>query len=549
MSLLATIKSWAQGQSRVNVDKIKRQAEAWGWDADYRSEIERRIKYLDGDMEDDGLDLLEAEFSQTYKDMENKMVEWPITRHIISKKAQAFRGNGARFFLCDDSGEELDAQDPASVAFSGLVRDANLKHVLYKLDQVEELCNSAGAKVWWDGTKVRVSRWDPHKVAIAVNEMREWDPYSAYAVGFERSATNGINGTDERWEVWGARDVRVADDKDEDGMPIYEPSLHYLTSVRESWSVSEGDANPFRDPKTGKPIYPFTWFRKDEDRVYWSGGDDLVRMNRILNLGLTYLHHNITWQMAKVPVFELPPGGATADVMATLQKMKLVTPNNAFSLPPGVKLSWVGPDAQLEPFVSVYEMLIQYHALLNQLSPKSLDIRGGLPQSGIALRIELDNLVRYWTERVDVLRPHVVDLLKKMVIVYNYYAPRLTGATPIPDNVTPNWDPGQIDSGPTDFIELGKRFEKECSLGISSYADWAAAVHDVDKSTAEQMIRANMEFNSEVVRGMTRYPDMSTDVPDEDLVQVDEMTDGLSAPTKGAKLKDEPEGDDKKDEG
>jgi|GEM_PF-3481702 len=515
MGIVDTMKQfWMKlvGYDQNQVQWTLKQANNWRLPSatKYLEQVNRRRFYLDGDMSDDGDDFLKQEFPKTWETMRYKKIEFPIAQNIVKKKAQTFRGRGARFYLLDNQTGKEVTEGEYKDSFDEMMARAYMEAVLPEIDQAEEMMLAAAGKVTWDQDHLELYCFDPDRVHIAVNPLRENDPYSALAVMFERAGVDGYSGKP-RYEFWGVRDPKTAKEKDVEGNLIFDPTLHYIASAEEPIDVNDGDVNPFEDRHTGKPIYPFTWFRSNRNAIYKLGGDQLVSLNRVVNLGLTYLHHNATWQMAVLPVFEVPAGQK-----AELEKLKqtiLSAPNKAVNLPAGVKLSFVAPNGEVQRFQGLYEFFVQYHAMLNQLSPKSLDIKGGIPTSGIAMRIEFDNLIRYFNERTEILRPHVLNFIEKCLVVWNYYAPHIKpkGYKAIPSRFVPEWDPGQMDSGPVDYVEIGNRYSREIEVGVSSVDEWCADVHKCDLETAKERVNKNLARLQEVRKQTTRYPEEETD--------------------------------------
>jgi hypothetical protein len=208
--------------------------------------------------------------------------------------------------------------------------------------------------------------------------------------------------------------------------------------------------------------------------------------------------------MAVLPKFEVQPGQNTK-ALEQLKQITLSSPNKALKIPAGISFSFVSPDGEIGPFLNAYELLVQYYALMHQLSPKSIDVRNGLPSSGIALRIEMDSLIKYRDERVDLLRPHVLDFLNRCVTVWNYYAPKLRSKwARIPDELAIGWDAGRLEAGPKDYVEIGNRFQNEIAHNVSSVVDWAASVWGVTREQALERVEQNAEENQ---RLGTRYPE------------------------------------------
>jgi len=511
MSVFRTMINWLIDENKTQVTWILEAADKRR-PVGYSKEVARRYNYLNGDMREDGLDFLKQEFPKSFSDMKYKMLQFPIAKFITRKRSQTFRGKGMRFHLVDRKGEEVPNDSPVAKSFQAMIKGSLLKTSLVETDRIEDICNGAGVKVWWDGDHVELSPYTGDKLHMALNPYRLWDPYSSMAVLFEQEGFDSI--TDKpRYEIWGAREPHlVSKETDSDGAPIYKPTLHYVASENEPIKVNEEDVNPYTDRYTGQPLYPFVWFRSRRGDVYWKGGDDLVEFNRYLNLVLTYLGHNAIWQMAATPMFTKTAGGGLgADEKAQLKKVIFSAPNKALQIPPGVEFSFVRPDVEIAPFQNLIEMLVQYEALMNNLSPKSIDIKGGLPQSGVALQIELKNLVDYYNERVPLLRPHVIRLLDVMISVWNT---RIAGVevegvrhVRIPSDYRPEWVPGTMDTGPVDVGETIDTYTRGMEVGAYSPDDLVMAIHECDAQTAKRKIEENLARYREVMSMTTRYPE------------------------------------------
>jgi len=517
-------RQWLLQENQRDLQFLREKADVWRYPSgsEYIADIARRRAYLDGDMHADGFDLLKQEFEKSYKHMDYKMVQYAIAQFIWEARAKVFEGRGSRFYLKDRNGEEVDSKAEVAKSFAEMHARAGTDLVLNEIDTALEAHRNCAGKVWWNRDRLEVSEWDPDQVHIGINPAREWDPYAAYGVLFEREGEGGVN-SDPRYEVWAASDHNRGKNNDESGK-IYYPDMHYISTAQGSVSVNDKDQNPFKDRHTGKPMYPFTWFQMRKEAVYWKGGDDLVRLNRVVNLGMTYLHHNMIWQMAVIPAFEAQPGQSDKETLAKLKQIVFATPNKALTVPPGVTFNFKTPQGNVGPFTDVYQMLVQYMALLKKLPAKLVDIKGGLPPSGIALEIELDGLIRYTGKKTKILRPQVRDLQDKMIVVWNYHQ-RDHGYALIPDDLIPEWDPGHFDTGPVDHVAINNRYREECEFGISNYYEWHAAAKGVDLKTAEEQVKNNLEINAGINQAMTRYPSevdkKETDEKVDDLVDKD----------------------------
>jgi len=494
------ISAWSSQQREATVREILTAANAWKWPGagEYNEQIARRLQYLGGDVITDLKEQLKVLFPEKWREASRQIVALSLVEHIIDKRAQAFRGRGSEIGLRSKTDkQELDSEHPAARAFADMVRQAKVHTVLLGADKALELCHDVALKVWWDAQHghVRASLFGPNKAHVLVNPDSPWSMDAAKAVALERTGARGIGSI--RHEIWGARD----EERGEGEERIFSPSMHYIDDGADgATSMNVDDSNPFIDRRTGLPMYPISWWQDYDGDLYSGlGGDSLVEMCRAVNVGLTWLNFSAGWEMSPVAVLEVELGqGAAVD--KTLSAINM-SPGSATRLPAGVSLSFVKPGFEPKPFTDLFEMLLQYQALTQQLSPKQLDIRGGLPQSGIALQIELSGLSRYRNERVDILEPHVVDLLERMIVVHNYYS-----TDPIPDEFEPYWTAGQLDVAPDDYVAMADQFEREIEAGVSSPVDWIMQRYGVDREQAQQMLEDNLAEKKKNQESTTRYP-------------------------------------------
>lgn len=496
-----SVQAWSNEQREANVRAIQAAANAWRFpgSGEYLEQVGRRLQYLGGDVITDLKEQLKILFPESWVDVSQQLIALSLVEHIVDKRAQVFRGKGAEFGLrAKGDKKELEPEHPAAKAFAEMIRQAKLSTSLLNADKMLELCHDAAVKVWWDDQRkhVRLSLFGPNKAHVMINPDAPWSMDAAQAVALERTGVKGIGSI--RHEIWGARD----EEQGEEGEPrVFSPTLHYVDDgANGATSMNADDANPFVRRETGEPMYPISWWQDYEGDLYSGlGGDSLVMMCRAVNIGLTWLNFSAGWEMAPVAVLEVMSGqGPVVDKSLSTIKW---SPGKATRLPAGVSLSFVKPGFEPRPFTDLFEMLLQYQALTQQLSPKQLDIRGGMPQSGIALQIELSGLLRYRDERVDILEPHVLDLLERMIVVHNYYAEEK-----IPDEFEPYWCAGQLDAAPEDAIAIADQYEREIEAGVSSPVDWIMHRHGVDREQAEVILEENLARKKESQASTTRYP-------------------------------------------
>jgi hypothetical protein len=87
-------------------------------------------------------------------------------------------------------------------------------------------------------------------------------------------------------------------------------------------------------------------------------------------------------------------------------------------------------------------------------------------------------------EMVSLYKPKVLDLLRRMVIVHNYYADEKISEGTI------EWIPGNIEI-PQDPQELANRYAAEIAAGVSTAADWYAELNGVSRDRAVRAIEDN----------------------------------------------------------
>lgn len=476
--------------SNEQVKDIENRANSWRAPSstEYLHQIGRRISYLDGNMASDIEGLAKKVFPETHDKVMETPFLLPLTKHIIEKRAKVFKGADQRFYL-KMGDDEVPAEEKISTVFSDMLEKAGLIEALVRADRVLDLCHDCGMKVYWDPSakcaKVDVVYSDMTHIAV-----NPWFPSSAdmaQAIAFERSGLTGINST--MYEVWGWRSEELLDAQDEEGK-IFEPTLHYIDAGKDGqFSVNELDANPYKDRRTGRPMYPLSWWQDYSGNLYSGlGGDDLVELNRALVLYLSRLLWGASWDMSPVKQFEVPPGDTR--VKADLASA-ILSPDSALSLPPGVKLTFASPGFDPIPFTSLAQLGIQFQALTNHLSPRMVDIARSLPESGIALQVEMAGLHEYRAERIGIYKPHVIDMLNRLITVHNTFSDQK-----IPDELEPEWEPGCLDDVPVDAVAQTAQFEAEIAANVSSPIDWIQARYKLSRAEAEARFDENKEINS-----------------------------------------------------
>lgn len=518
------IKGLLAGEHRLQIQWIIDHADKWRTDgiysaATYKTEIARRVRYLEADMDSHALELLEAEFPKSHETMQNQMVRFPLMQFIIGKKARAFQGVGARYLLRDKKGDEVDENKPAAKAFSKMLKLSQIELTMPQIEHLVEGCHSCAGRVTWDDSEKRVRVWpyEPTKVHIVPHPINTSDPYSAAVVAFERDGPEGPGG-EASFDVFGCRaEDLVAEEID--GLRVFMPSVHYSGTRNELLYSPKDDANPILDRTTRQPIYPMAWFRDKAESIYWKGSDDLVQMNALVNLGLTWLNHNVGWQTAAIPLIT-HTGQVDLKALDELKARYMAHPKFMMDLPNGCDLKFVAPSVDIQKFLTFYETLIQYLAMMHHLAPKSISLAEGTPQSGRAIELQMVSLAEYREQRVLIYRPQLEHLLDVMISVWNLYAPAVYGSGMlIPSDLVPSWEPGRLDTGPIDAQLLKDKWLPAIEVNAATADHWAAELHQINIEQARKMVDENAKRNAELKRQTTRYP--------EALVDADQAADGI----------------------
>lgn len=495
---IAYLKDQLDSERSQHLQGLLAQVASWqpnGFWKPYRVEMTDRVDYMVGAMQRDSYQLMKKHFEQTYDELKHELLAFRVLGYTIGEQALCFP-DSTKFVLTDTSTRKpLDDDDAAHVEFQDMLEEANLITMLQNIDSLNHLCQRCAGKVWWDSINdcVQVSAYPPHMVHIIPNPLREWDAQSAIAVLFERPGFAGIR-EDPRYEVWGYRADDLSVDLDSAGMPIFPITAHYITDGKTDWSVNDDDSNPFTDPRTNRPMLPFTWFKADNDEaIYTFGPEDMLTPNRRFNFGMTALQHNIIWQSFGIPTLELPEGGYTGD----LPEKRIISPKHVAELPFGVKLNFVKPDLDVSGPLSFWKAMLAVEAMLSNLNPGTVSFDQSSPseESGRALLVKNHNRDRHVRKMRPVYKPCVEDLVYRMMVVRKHHM-RKDCAFNL-DVHWPTWKPGDIEY-PIDSKERAEQHLTKIQNHLETLADWMAEETGIDKATALEQIKSNKEVNESI---------------------------------------------------
>jgi len=500
--LISRTYDWLRGKSKESVRGLLEEAAKWQPTSTYDADMDLRVKYLDGEMHDDALTFLKAEFQDTSDEMINHMQEYPLCSYIATKRAREFENS--QFLLVDESRKPAEPDSPAAQAWAEVVRKSGLETSLARASRLRDQQGQSYAKAWWDIDHVRVSPFPAGKVKIVPNVMREWDPYSAVATMFARTGVGGI-GSPPRWEIWASRSEDMIAQVDAEGNPIFSPTLHYIAD-QDGYQeqVNDTDTNPLVDEE-GKPFVPFVRFTENPDVLYWASGSALINFNRVLNLAFTQMQAHVSWGMLGYPVIT-----AAAGSNFKAPAIQWFSPARFLKLAAGQAVEFARNDILLVPITGTLQLMQQLQTMFAGLDPAIIKLDSTAPESGYAIKVRYSSLVQYIRRLQPIMQPDVDHLLLIMKRMHNYYRKGLTGPSvpaEIPQNLTPKWFPGQIEAGPVDAKELAEYYPQAIDRGAATVEDWVSEWRGVDKVEAKKLVDENLKRNSEISKANTAYPE------------------------------------------
>lgn len=541
MSLIQKIQSYSQTtkaaiekqiaklmnkESRSNVDVLLEIAKSWmpGYsDYTYTQEMDNRISYYNGSMQDDMNDELERKFPQSYPDFEDDQLNVAHIKKIINEKAKVFCNQTEFYFTDKATGKPIKGD--AQIALASFVKKTNYVSTMKQVDAYTQLCHRSLPKAWWDRRKgkVRLSVWPPHMTNVVPDPDRWWDIDSAYAVLLEIPGILGHNSSAIRYEVWATRDHETAENT---GLT----TLHFITDVEGNDSqVNEDDVNPYIDPRTGNPVFPFVWMQDDNStELYTLGHTNLLSTNRVINSTLTDLSFAMKMKAHGVWVHTKAAGGEDLGV-------KTIGPNTVVDLENGADLEHVSTDLPIQETFGYVERLMQVDAMLSGLTPSAVRVDANSPESGYALKIRNQPILSHRQNMIDIYYDNVVEFLRRALIVHNTYSE---------EKIDPNceydivWLPGELETV-DDPEAIGRLYAAEIEANVSTPIEWRMERYGEDRETAEANVRANAELNKEIRKSGLVMPEFALGQPKE---EEDEQAEENKVPEK------EEDSTDKKDD-
>lgn len=441
----------------------------------YDDEMRIRIEYFRGSMQSDMREEIKRRFPQKYQVLEREQVNLPIIRKIILDKAKVFAARG-EISIIDNNQQKVEDEN-----FEVMKRQSRLLACLKQADQYTQLCHRSMFKPWWDSKNkhVKITVWSPNLVRIVPDPFKWWDCDASYAVLFQLPSLDGITDTNYRWEVWGQKNFDNAKTGD---------TVHYITDGTEDLELNSDNINPFIDPQTNLPIYPFVWWKDDDSLdLYTIGDDDLLTINRRSNSLLCDTINAIHYKAYGVWVHVMANGGEPLGV-------KTVDPSTVVDLPNGASLSNMDTNLPISELWEFVKSLNDAKAMLDGLPSSALRDESGAAESGYALKIRNKPLLEHRENMVEIYRPFVEESIRRMIIVHNYYSENKIKFDP---DWRIAWTAGELEL-PTDHAEISTKYTAQIEANVATPIDWRMEEFGEDRKTAEEMVNANAEINKEL---------------------------------------------------
>jgi len=524
------ISTLMQKESRSNVDVLIEIAHSWMpayENYTYSQEMENRIAYYNGAMQEDMLDELKRKFPQSHSEFDEDQVNIAHVKKIINEKAKVFCNSTEFYFVDRETGKPIEGDD--QINLSKFVKQTGFISTGKQTDAYTQLCHRSLPKAWWDRRKekVRLSVWPPQMVNIVPDPDRWWDIDSAYAVMLEIPGILGNNSSSTRYEVWA---LRTPEAEEFTGFK----TLHFITDTEGNDSqINENDVNPYIDPRTGNPIYPFVWMQDDNStELYTKGYDDILTTNRVINATLTDLSYAMKMKAHGVWVHKMAAAGQELGV-------KTIGPNTVIDIPDGATLEHLSTDLPIQETFGYVERLMQVDAMLSGLTPSSVRIDSNSPESGYALKIRNQPILSHRANMVDIYYDNVVELLRRALIVHNTYSEEKIDPEANYDIV---WVPGELEAV-DDPEAIGRLYAAEIEANVSTPVDWRMERYGEDRETAEAAVKANAELNKELHKAGLVMPEFSLGKPNPFEKKEDE-----EAPPEGEEEEETPPEEDEEGE-
>lgn len=488
------IKRLMESEMRSNVEDAISYAKDWQPTLDngesFESEMEARTAYMQGTMWGDMADIIADRFPQTHDKIEAQQLNLSLFKRMVEAKARAFYGKGTRLYLEGENGEELPAEDKNQQAFQAMIEKGRILTALKDADKYTQALSRCVLKLWWDPRAKEVSAtvWPQHKVYWVPDSTYYWSPDDCPAVLFELPGRNGLGATDKRYEVWAKalegstwRTIHFRTGKEE-------VTTKDKNGEKTEWRwyeerINDEDTFPFTDEETGEPVYPFVlWSSDTQMTIYNIGSEDALTVPRQINAAFTDLNHSLHYNAN--PISQWVP--TRPDVNSTPPAQIVVGPGQLIQ-GGDWKIEFAYPQYDANMIQQVWSNITDMAIQMDIGTSSGVIKEEGSVESGLALAIKRQPLYEYRQDMIEIYRPHVIETLKRAIMVHNTYSEdKIIGV--------PCWEPGDVVDTQDKDAEA-KMWILKIEKNLATPVDWLMAETGMDREQAEERIKQNVEEN------------------------------------------------------
>jgi hypothetical protein len=260
--------------------------------------------------------------------------------------------------------------------------------------------------------------------------------------------------------------------------------LHFVTDGEEDYKINDDDVIPYVDPETGEAIYPLVWFSSDTSSDIYSLSDsDKLSTNRSVNLMLCHLLNAMRYKAYGVWAHTKAENGADLGV-------KTISPSTVVDLMPGARLENVSTNLPIGETLDAISQIIKQDGLLRNLPSQLVSADTQQADSGAALKMRMRPLLEHRENMIEIYKPNVEMLLRKMITVHNSYS-----SDQIPTGLKPVWNPGEIKIEDDQSV-TASTYAAEILAGVSTAADWRQERYGETREVAEMAVDENIKVNA-----------------------------------------------------
>jgi hypothetical protein len=254
--------------------------------------------------------------------------------------------------------------------------------------------------------------------------------------------------------------------------------------------------NPFIDPTTDRPIYPFTkldW-RQPTREFFDTGGDDLVAAVENFDMRLTDLMYGAKMQAFSIPVMiydanatkDSPPKQITFDpgLLLTIPAMGEATSDFRFET----------PDPKLQELLDLLVKLVELTGRIKGADPASVKLSGNVPESGFSKMLDRGDAIKARKTRLQYWRAYEQEMARKGMIIWNVMSDgQQFSEAAIEGGIIVDFADVQAELEPDKEIQIDRMRQED---GLISIADRMIKYNpDLSREEALERLAENREAN------------------------------------------------------